>query len=147
MAWAERAGSARCARRLRQTPLHARPIMQRPLRPRRTAAITLFEVFKKARRARAEGQAAARPAVALSYCSPAAHRVVCHHPTPSCCCPHPLLCVPVYPQILEGNADPSQPFPSVWSALPAILGDTARLAGVGAGVGLAMSIALGYLLR
>lgn len=53
----------------------------------------------------------------------------------------------MFKAILEDNADPSQPFPSVWSALPAILGDTARLAGVGAGVGLAMSLALGYLLR
>ncbi|KAI7841428.1 hypothetical protein COHA_004823 [Chlorella ohadii] len=50
-------------------------------------------------------------------------------------------------EILEDNADPSQPFPSVWTSLPTILSDTARLAGVGAGVGLGMSMALGYLLR
>lgn len=49
--------------------------------------------------------------------------------------------------ILEANADPSQPFPSVWSSLPNILLDTLRLAAIGAGVGLAVSIALGYLLR
>ena len=53
----------------------------------------------------------------------------------------------VFKAILEDNADPAQPFPSLWTSLPAILGDTARLAGVGAGVGLAMALALGYLLR
>ncbi|PSC75198.1 Sodium hydrogen exchanger 7 [Micractinium conductrix] len=53
----------------------------------------------------------------------------------------------VFKSILESNADPSQPFPSVWSSLPDIMLATLRLAGVGAGVGLAMSIALGYLLR
>jgi len=60
--------------------------------------------------------------------------------------PHPLDPVMLL-QILEDNADPSQPFPSVWTSLPTILSDTARLAGVGAGVGLGMSMALGYLLR
>ncbi|KAL4437060.1 hypothetical protein ABPG75_004199 [Micractinium tetrahymenae] len=53
----------------------------------------------------------------------------------------------VFKGILEAHADPAQPFPSVWSSLPDILLDTLRLAGIGAGVGLAVSIALGYLLR
>ncbi|KAI3423997.1 hypothetical protein D9Q98_009830 [Chlorella vulgaris] len=39
------------------------------------------------------------------------------------------------------------PMPSVWSAIPGVITDTLRLAAIGAGVGLGMSIATGYLLR
>ncbi|PRW32594.1 Sodium hydrogen exchanger 7 [Chlorella sorokiniana] len=48
---------------------------------------------------------------------------------------------------LLADYSPTTGVPSVWGSIPVIIEDTLKLAGIGAGVGLAMSIATGYLLR
>lgn len=54
----------------------------------------------------------------------------------------------VFSNIIYAHASEVPPvWPSVWSVIPTIIGNTARLAAVGAGIGLGMSWATGYLLR
>jgi len=54
----------------------------------------------------------------------------------------------VFSNIIYSHASEVPPvWPSVWSVIPTIIGDSARLAAIGAGIGLGMSWVTGYLLQ
>lgn len=49
-------------------------------------------------------------------------------------------------KLFERHESPSEPFPTVWEALPGIIGSIARLAGIGLGIGLGIAVVHGLLL-
>eukprot|EP00887_Chlorella_sp_A99_P005087 scaffold25.g5087.t1 len=53
----------------------------------------------------------------------------------------------VFMHLVEMHADPSTPWPTVWSEIGPIIALTCKLAGIGIAIGWAFSLATGYLLR